>query len=625
MADEQALQERVHALEKEIRRLSAQMKSEKYGLRWVECPEAFEEESESKIPILAEVPERAVRSDDGKPTHVLIEGDNYHALTCLNFTHRGKIDVIYIDPPYNTGSDGFTYRDRRFLERYPDGEVIGKDHPLRHSAWLSFMSKRLRLAKGLLRDSGVIFISIDDNEMANLRILCDSIFGEKNFLGNIAWESKTKSQNTTSAFDKLQPKVEHILVYAKTGQNHFNLVKIGERKYDKSDEKGKYREYEIEVMDADGVRGRETMVFPVKGVNPPEGQQWKLGKATISDYEKRGDLFLKDGWPCVKIRPSDERNDVSEPFWGFIPKNIGTAESAKKELKAIIGPHDFETVKPVALIQKLIFHASNKKSSVILDFFAGSGTTLEATARLNMTDGGARQCIVCTDNEAGICERITYARVKNVLQGFTAYGNVKTVLFKKKLEMSDLTNASKLLDEMKKIVADNRAKYSSVQKDIVDGDVIISGVIKKKHKVPPLGGSLKYYRTAFVGKRRCTEALDEDRSALAAKAGALLALAEETLEEVPLSAKEAKRWQRFTDGARRHTLVYFSDDLDGFASLAETADAIRAADGAARVTVYVYATGCVDAFENEFDDLSRLSLKPIPEPILEIYKAINAR
>ena len=142
---------------------------------------------------------------------------------------------------------------------------------------------------------------------------------------------------------------------------------------------------------------------------------------------------------------------------------------------------------------------------------------------------------------------------------------------------------------------------------------------------PPLGGSLKYYRTAFVGKHRCEEALDEDRAVLAARAGALLALAEETLETVSLSAKAAKHWQHLTDGSHRHTLIYFSDDLAGFASLAQAADAIRAKDAAARLTVYVYATGCVDVFENEFDDLSRISLKPIPEPILEIYKAINAR
>jgi len=118
---------------------------------------------------LTEVKEKAIKNKDGKPTHILIEGDNYHSLTCLNYTHKNKIDLIYIDPPYNTGSDGFRYKDKRVLDKYPDGSEVPKDHPLRHSYWLSFMSKRLELAKDLLSDSGLIFISIDDNELAQLK------------------------------------------------------------------------------------------------------------------------------------------------------------------------------------------------------------------------------------------------------------------------------------------------------------------------------------------------------------------------------------------------------------------------------------------------------------------------
>ena len=119
----------------------------------------------------------------------MIEGDNYHALKCLNYTHKGKIDVIYIDPPYNTGSDGFTYKDKRFLSQFPDGTTIPKEHPLRHSTWLSIMSKRLELAKNLLSEKGVIFISIDDNEQANLKLLCDQIFGEECFVSDVIWQN----------------------------------------------------------------------------------------------------------------------------------------------------------------------------------------------------------------------------------------------------------------------------------------------------------------------------------------------------------------------------------------------------------------------------------------------------
>ena len=194
MTEQEYLQQ-IHELEKQVLRLQTEIKKNsetQYGLRWMDVPEAFEAKAENAIPTLEEVKEKAITNDDGKPTHILIEGDNFHALTCLNYTHKGQIDVIYIDPPYNTGKDGFKYKDKRFLKEFPDGTPVPLDHPLRHSYWLSFMHKRLELAKNLLSDRGVIFISIDDNEQANLKLLCDQVFGEKNFVGNVIWE-KTDS------------------------------------------------------------------------------------------------------------------------------------------------------------------------------------------------------------------------------------------------------------------------------------------------------------------------------------------------------------------------------------------------------------------------------------------------
>ena len=184
-----ALKEEIELLKK---KQTYEIKRQKYGLNWIDVPEAFEKDSENKIPVLEEVKEKSIKNDDGKPTHILIEGDNYHALQCLNYTHKGKIDVIYIDPPYNTGSDGFIYKDARFLEEYPDGTEIPKDHPLRHSVWLSFMYKRLKIAKQLLSKDGIIFISIDDNEQANLKLLCDEIWGHNHFIAQFIWQKKTQ-------------------------------------------------------------------------------------------------------------------------------------------------------------------------------------------------------------------------------------------------------------------------------------------------------------------------------------------------------------------------------------------------------------------------------------------------
>src|SRR5690554_4452835 len=156
LSKEQELLNEIDRLQKQLEIANNRIKKAKYGLVWMEVPEAFENESENQMPVLEELKNKAIKNEDGKPTHILIEGDNYHSLTCLNYTHKEKIDLIYIDPPYNTGSDGFKYRDKRVLEQFPDGSEVPKDHPLRHSYWLSFMSKRIELAHNLLKPEGVM-------------------------------------------------------------------------------------------------------------------------------------------------------------------------------------------------------------------------------------------------------------------------------------------------------------------------------------------------------------------------------------------------------------------------------------------------------------------------------------
>lgn len=354
--------------------------------------------------------------------NLFFTGDNLEVLRHLQNNYKNSIDVIYVDPPYNTGSDGFVYPDKFEYSDAALKDMFGlNDTELQklksiqgkatHSAWLTFMYPRLWLAKRLLSESGVIFVSIDDNEQANLKILMDEIFGESTFIGNIAWESKTKSQNTKSAFDKLQPKVEHIFVYSKGVRQHFNLVETGKKDYPFSDKIGEYREYVLEVMSADGVRGRNTMIFEINGINPPEGQQWKLGKDTIENYKEKNSLFVRDNKIIIKIRPEDERSSITEPFWGFLSKEIGTAESAKRALNGLMEVREiFDTVKPVELIKRLVFHAS-KKNSLVLDFFAGSGTTADAVMQLNTEDVGNRQYIMVQLPEQTFSEKGDGSRV----------------------------------------------------------------------------------------------------------------------------------------------------------------------------------------------------------------------
>jgi len=219
MSKEKDLLAEIDTLKKKLEVSNNRIKTEKYGITWLDVPEAFEKASENQLPILTEIKQKAVKNEDGKPSHILIEGDNYHTLTCLNYTHKGKIDLIYIDPPYNTGVSGrdiFRYKDKRVFDRFPDGTEVKKDSPLRHSYWLSFMFKRLELAKELLADDGAIFISIDDNEVANLKLIMNQIFGSDNFVGQWHW---FKSATPPNLSHKIKKNVEYILGWEKKKNN----------------------------------------------------------------------------------------------------------------------------------------------------------------------------------------------------------------------------------------------------------------------------------------------------------------------------------------------------------------------------------------------------------------------
>lgn len=211
----------------EIERLKKELKRrKKYGLVWEEKPEEVVEMCKEKLPILKEVKGKEVMTGPGKPVNLLIEGDNYHALSVLNYTHAKKVDVVYIDPPYNTGNKDFIFNDH----------YVDKEDSYRHSKWLSFMEKRLRLARSLLRDTGVIFISIDDNELSQLKSLMDDIYGENNFIQVLVWHNKYTVANDAKYFSGQH---EYILSYArnidKTVINLLPRTEEADKRYSNSD------------------------------------------------------------------------------------------------------------------------------------------------------------------------------------------------------------------------------------------------------------------------------------------------------------------------------------------------------------------------------------------------------
>lgn len=399
------------------------LKQKKYGLVWENKPENVEERLRAELPVLREVKERAIISSPrggqvgGSPNHILIEGDNLEALTALTYTHENSIDVIYIDPPYNTGNKDFVYNDS-----YVDAE-----DGYRHSKWLSFMDKRLRIAKRLLSDRGVIFISIDDNEQANLKLLCDEVFGESRFLGLISRATGTTTGQDTGSMGKA---CDYILVYSACDNYQIGGIPLSEKdleRYSMQDNKGKYSILQLRRTGGEDRReDRPTMFFPIEApdgtmVLPygPTGYEsrWRVGPEKVKQMRKDDLLYFKkdkDGeWKVYYKFYAEGKSKRPSNLWTELDGN----KKAQIELKGVLPNVKFETPKPLAVIKR-IEELSTKGDSIILDFFAGSGTTLHATMQLNAEDGGHRKCILVTNNENNICEKVTYERNKRVINGY---------------------------------------------------------------------------------------------------------------------------------------------------------------------------------------------------------------
>ena len=408
--DKEALRQKilsVEGLDNETRTQLLGLLNEKkrYGLVWEEKPEDVEEQLREKLPVLKEVEERRILSDDAEsPNHILIEGDNLHALTALTYTHEGKVDVIYIDPPYNTGNKDFVYND----------SFVDAEDGYRHSKWLSFMSKRLRIAKKLLSDKGVIFISIDDNEQANLKLLCDEVFGEKLFIGQCVRKRRDSQANLSK---NISPIHEYVLIYGKSNLVSLNKItpdlKIENYKNPDNDPRGPY----------------VTMPCTNKGgsfyeVISPTGKiisdEWRFKKETYDKLLEDNKLVFPkggNGKPRYKLFLSEKlKEGVLANTW---LEGVASNQEGSRELKEIFEDSVvFNNPKPLGLL-KFCFQLGGTANSLILDFFAGSGTTLHATMQLNAEDGGKRQCILVTNNENNICEEVTYERNKRVINGYT--------------------------------------------------------------------------------------------------------------------------------------------------------------------------------------------------------------
>ena len=463
--------------------------------------EMFPNEMAGKpFPVLKESKQKAVQTDNAKPVNLLIEGDNYHSLAVLNFTHAEAIDLIYIDPPYNTGNDDFIYNDKI------KSDYVRRDDPFRHSKWLAFMERRLKLAKNLLSRKGAIFMSIDENEFAQLKLLADEIFDERNYIVDIIWNSrKSVSSDAIVSLNH-----NHTLVYARDIDFLRNLMKEG-RRFKLPTQEGKFSNpdadsrgvWVADPFEAPGIR--KNLSYAITNPNtgkiyyPAKGRCWAVPQEEyLRLLEDNKIIFGKSGTG----KPSRKRflSDAMEK--GMTPKSIwddvGTTTNGTQELENIFGEKKFNNPKPVSLIKRILELATDKESTV-LDFMAGSGTTGHAVLEMNKEDGGNRKFILCTNNENNICTDICYPRITKVING---YKNMKG------------------------------------------------------EKVPGHGGNLKYYTSDFVEAGPS----DKNKRKLVNESTDMLCIKESAFELV----QEAEDFKIFRNSERYLSIIFHEDAIGDF-------------------------------------------------------------
>ena len=555
----------------------------KYGLVWEDKPEDAEQRMVNEQPVLVEVPERAILSDDAEaPNHILIEGDNLEALTALSYTHAGKIDVIYIDPPYNTGNKDFIYND----------SFVDKEDGYRHSKWLSFMNKRLKIAKNLLSDKGVIFISIDDNEQAPLKLLCDEIFGERNFVAKFDWRKKTGANDAKD----IAVITESILLYSNSkelavereiwnrdeGSRNMKRFKFSDEFVET---RGKYY---LDTLDRGGLQYSDSMNYGIEapdgGMIYPNGRSefvndgwiWKWGKDKVKwGLENKFLEFVKSKKSSgskytIKYKVYENvdnegniRKKVGRAFTNFILEPIN--QQGNSELMALFGEVPFSNPKPLGLLQYLL-NTIVIKDVTILDFFAGSGTTLHATMQLNAEDGGHRQCILVTNNENGICENVTYERNRRVIQGYTT---------------------------------------------------------PKGEKVPGLTrNNLRYYKTKFVPRDKSPKNLRN----LMALSTDMLCIHNDTYSEKPFAGKNINnkiaRYFESNDGTKRMLVIYRAEAIQALVELMKQEFKIAESKENGKLMIYVFSPNGY-AYDDEFEDVADyVSLCAMPDAVLNAYRRV---
>ena len=416
------------------------IKGKKYGLVFEEHREAIDEILEENTPVLTE--EKDLFIDNGGQMNFLIEGDNLAALQLLEKTHKGKIDVIYIDPPYNTGAKDWKY----------NNEFVDDSDSFRHSKWISWLKSRIEIAKKVLSDTAIIVVTIDDYEVATLRLLLDEIFGEKNYLGTVVIRNNPSGRSTVRG---LSVNHEYALFYSSTSFSTLGRMEHSaeqKSRYDKKDNEGYYewenfrkngtdsdrkdrpkqfypiylntitsilRIPQIQWNDTQRVydileetKENEIVLYPIiKG----KEKVWKYGLERAKSIMREIDIRkTKQGYELYRKKYLNKEGSLPRTWWD--KPEYSARDNGTRTLTNLFGPEKvFDFPKAPEAVKDALIAANLNINGIVLDFFAGSGTTAQATLELNAKDGGKRKFILCTNNENNICRDVTYERIKRVI------------------------------------------------------------------------------------------------------------------------------------------------------------------------------------------------------------------
>jgi len=560
-----------------IKRIHELEKRKKYGLVWDEErePEQVVLQCQKELPVLKEVKEKEIKNDPDRPTHILIEGDNYHALSVLNYTHENSVDVIYIDPPYNTGSKDWTYNNN-YVDEYDS---------YRHSKWLSFMKNRLILSRNVLKNDGILCITIDDHEIHRLWCILEDVFGEENHLGTLVIRNNPSGRSTLKGISITH---EYALLFGKSLKSKVGRLPRNEKqikRYDQIDDKSafewvnfrkhggtraespkmfypffltanswripkmKWNNTGKEWIVLEKPLDNEVIVYPVDD-NEKE-RRWKWAYKTVLDNPNEFKVGFDRNNNLAMYLKSRLSGEGVLPLTWWDKKEYSATAYGTNLLKEIFSDIQvFSYPKSLYAVIDCIKVCSSNKNAKVLDFFAGSGTTLHATLELNEEDDGNRQCILVTNNENNICEDVTFVRASKVLNGY--------------------------------------------QKN--NGELIINSNRE----------NLRYYRTDFVP----AEPTDENKEKLTLESIEMLCLRENTfdfvLEDGPIKI--------FRNRDRYTAILFEQSKIDKLKSIISEYEK--------PIHIYIFSLGD-DHFANEFSDLvNRVTVKAIPAAILRVYRRI---